>query len=85
MAALPRSGRLSRCHPKALAAGMPLDDVVEQNLRLMDDLRRGGTRGRLGVRATFLATQDCAVVWGGVVCALAPTAPSPPPSRCSAP
>jgi hypothetical protein len=29
---------------------MPLDDIVEQNLRLMADLRKGGTRGRLGVR-----------------------------------
>lgn len=33
-----------------LKSGMPLDDVVEQNLRLMADLRAGGTRGRLGVR-----------------------------------
>lgn len=31
-----------------IKSGMPLDDVVEQNLRLMGDLRRGGTRGRLG-------------------------------------
>ncbi|KAL4457761.1 hypothetical protein ABPG75_012626 [Micractinium tetrahymenae] len=31
-----------------IKSGMPLDDVVDQNLRLMDDLRRGGTRGRLG-------------------------------------
>lgn len=31
-----------------LKSGMPLDQVVEQNLRLMHDLRQGGTRGRLG-------------------------------------
>lgn len=33
-----------------LKSGMPLDSVVEANLRLMADLRAGGTRGRLGVR-----------------------------------
>ncbi|KAL4443023.1 hypothetical protein ABPG77_008514 [Micractinium sp. CCAP 211/92] len=38
-----------------IKSGMPLDNVVEQNLRLMDDLRRGGTRGRLGaVLKSFL-------------------------------
>lgn len=34
---------------------MPLDSVVESNLRLMHDLRQGGTRGRLGVSARRLA------------------------------
>jgi hypothetical protein len=33
-----------------IKSGLPLGDIVEHNLRLMDDLRRGGTRGRLGVR-----------------------------------
>ena len=32
-----------------LKSGLPLDDVVEQNLRLMSEFRRGGTRGRMGV------------------------------------
>lgn len=33
-----------------IKSGMPLDNIVEQNLRLLADLRQGGTRGRLGVR-----------------------------------
>ncbi|EFN58812.1 hypothetical protein CHLNCDRAFT_56906 [Chlorella variabilis] len=31
-----------------IKSGMPLDNIVEQNLRLLADLRQGGTRGRLG-------------------------------------
>lgn len=34
-----------------IKADMPLDGLVESNMRLMSDLRQGGTRGRLGVRA----------------------------------
>jgi hypothetical protein len=33
-----------------IKSGMPLDSLVEQNMKLMHDLRQGGTRGRLGVR-----------------------------------
>ena len=43
-----------------IKSGMPLDSIVEQNLRLMADLRAGGTRGRLGVRRPAAPPAPCA-------------------------